>query len=83
MIGSAAAVGACARAVIWPTHPRRTVKGSRAGCTGGWERHSGWRSGAAERVNRTRPPAGVVESVIYARSGASASLIDGVTGTFL
>jgi hypothetical protein len=41
MVDSAAAVPACARAVIQPTHPRRTAKGSRAGCPGGWERHSG------------------------------------------
>jgi hypothetical protein len=59
MIDSAAAVSACARAVIRPTHPRRTAKGSRAGGTAPF---GGWRFDAAERV--TRPPAGVVESVI-------------------
>ena len=67
MVGSAAAVPACARAVIQPTHPRRGPKGHSAGGTGrvGWHP---WRSGAAERVNRTHPPAGVVESVIYRRT---------------
>src|SRR3954452_19451135 len=62
MIDSASAVLACARAVIQPTHPRRTAKGRRAGCPGwaGW--HPGWRSGAAERVQAS---AGGVESVIY------------------
>jgi hypothetical protein len=58
MIGSAAAVLACARAVIRPTHPRRTAKGCRAGCPATFV---GWRSGAAERVQAS---AGVVDSVI-------------------
>jgi hypothetical protein len=58
MIDSASAVPARARAVIRPAHPRRTAKGSRAGCPGGRGWHLGWRSGAAERVNRTHPPAG-------------------------
>ena len=62
MVGSVAAVFACARAVIWPARPRRTAKGRRAGCPGGWEQHSGWRSGAAERV---QAGAGVAESAIY------------------
>jgi hypothetical protein len=56
MVGSAAAVLACARAV---DAGRRTAKGSRAGCPGwaGW--HPGWRSGATERVQAS---AAVVES---------------------
>jgi hypothetical protein len=57
-IGSAAPVLACARAVIRPTHPRRTAKGIRAGCP---DPFVGWRSGAAERVQAC---AGVVESVV-------------------
>jgi hypothetical protein len=64
MIGSAAAVLACARAVIWPTHPAPHGE-VEPGWLPGWVgRHSGWRSGAAERVNRTHPPVAVVESVI-------------------
>jgi hypothetical protein len=58
MIDSASAVPACARAVIQPTHPRRTAKGSRAGCPAPF---AAWRSGAAERV---QAGAGGVESVI-------------------
>jgi len=49
MLGSAATVPACARAVIWPAHPRRAHR-CRAGCPGGRERHSWWQSGAAECV---------------------------------
>jgi hypothetical protein len=55
MVGSAAAVLACARAV---DAGRRTAKGSRAGCPAPF---GGWRSGAAERVQAS---AGDVESVI-------------------
>ena len=58
MIDSAAAVPACARAVMWPTHPRRGRKGNSACGTGPF---GTWRSGAAERV---QAGAGVVESVI-------------------
>jgi hypothetical protein len=62
-----AAVPACARAVIQPTHPRRGPKGNSAGCPGWVGTAFPWRSGAAERMNRTRPPATVVESAIYIR----------------
>jgi hypothetical protein len=55
MVGSAAAVLACARAV---DAGRRTAKGSRAGCPAPF---GGWRSGAAERV---QAGAGGVESAI-------------------
>jgi hypothetical protein len=58
MIDSAAAVPACARAVIRPTHPRRGTKGHSASGTGPFVP---WRSGAAERV---QAGAGVVESAI-------------------
>ena len=56
MVGSAAAVPACARAV---DAGRRTPKGSRAGCPAPF---GGWRSGAAERV---QAGTGVAESAIY------------------
>ena len=56
MIGSTAAVLACARAV---DAGRRTAKGRRAGCPSPF---GGWRSGAAERVQAS---AGVVDSVIW------------------
>jgi len=58
MVGSAAAVLACARAVIQPAHPRRTAKGRRAGCPSPF---GGWRSGATERAQAS---AAVVESAI-------------------
>ena len=58
MIDSAAAVLACARAVIWPAHPRRGPKGNSACGTGPF---GTWRSGAAERV---QAGAAVVESAI-------------------
>jgi uncharacterized protein (DUF427 family) len=58
MIGSVAAVLACARSVIWPAHPRRTAKGC---CAGGTAPFVGWRYGAAGRVQAS---AAVAESVI-------------------
>src|SRR3954451_1926759 len=61
MVGSAAGVLACARAVT-PSHPpRRTAKGCRAGCPAPFGE---WRSGAAERVQAS---AAVVESAIGLR----------------
>jgi hypothetical protein len=58
MVGSAAAALACARAV---DAGRRTAKGTRAGCPGGWDGIR-WRSGATERVQAS---AGVAEPAIY------------------
>jgi hypothetical protein len=58
MVGSAAGVHACARAVIWPTHPRRGTKGNSACGTGPFVP---WRSGATERVQAS---AAVVEPAI-------------------
>jgi hypothetical protein len=58
MVGSAARVLACARAV---DAGRRTAKGRRAGCPSPF---GGWRSGAAERVQAS---AGVAESAIDRR----------------
>src|SRR4051794_11100041 len=66
MVGSAARVLACARAVT-PSHPpRRTAKGRRAGCPGGWD---GIRVAIRRRGTRESDPptrAGVAESAIYA-----------------
>ena len=48
MVDSAAAVPACARAVMSPTHPRRGPKGNSAGCPG----RAGWHSVAIRRPER-------------------------------
>jgi hypothetical protein len=61
MIDSAAAVPAWLRTVIPFPPARRTRKGNSVAYTG---RFRGCRSGAAGRRNQTRPPAGVVESII-------------------
>jgi hypothetical protein len=61
MVDCAAAVPACARAVMSPTHPRRGPKGHSA-CGTGWVGAAfPWRSGAAERV---QAGAGVGQSAI-------------------